>query len=488
MIPKQPDLARDLSQRGLSGQSDTESDEADEMEDQAPSPTNAPFGTNPAQSAPPDNQPEDLQQFAQKVLTNSANAPPPPKPLHRDSVVEVDDPKHSLLVLERRPSQASTLTILPNGAGLKSNGTSLAAPGSSTLSATSPDLPTPLQGTVTNGHPHRNSLATSPHLAQLTISQSRGSVTDTLPALQTQPTPRDGSVSSPGQQLPSFQHIDNIAQESNRVNPFAHRPSISSSIGQSPTTNIRQLSISSHSPATPFPTLSASSPISASSDLQRGDIFLRTSGGSVFGADARRPSQASEGGPYAPTLHSASTSESYQSSDGPSPGAAPTPIEGRPRHMSLDSTIAATRLLPLPHNSGIQHIPAHGAGSFKCDYQGCTAAPFQTQYLLNSHANVHSQSRPHYCPVIGCPRAEGGKGFKRKNEMIRHGLVHQSPGYVCPFCPDREHKYPRPDNLQRHVRVHHVDKDKDDAQLREVLAQRPEGGSRGRRRRVSDIS
>lgn len=36
----------------------------------------------------------------------------------------------------------------------------------------------------------------------------------------------------------------------------------------------------------------------------------------------------------------------------------------------------------------------------------------------------------------------------------------------------------------RHVRVHHVDKDKDDPQLREVLAQRPEGGSRGRRRRV----
>jgi hypothetical protein len=34
--------------------------------------------------------------------------------------------------------------------------------------------------------------------------------------------------------------------------------------------------------------------------------------------------------------------------------------------------------------------------------------------------------------------------------MIRHGLVHDSPGYVCPFCPDREHKYPRPDNLQRY--------------------------------------
>jgi hypothetical protein len=35
--------------------------------------------------------------------------------------------------------------------------------------------------------------------------------------------------------------------------------------------------------------------------------------------------------------------------------------------------------------------------------------------------------------------------------MIRHGIIHESPGYVCPFCPDREHKYPRPDNLQRSV-------------------------------------
>lgn len=106
-------------------------------------------------------------------------------------------------------------------------------------------------------------------------------------------------------------------------------------------------------------------------------------------------------------------------------------------------------------------------GGFQCTYTGCTAQPFQTQvsdvlansgqvltfnqYLLNSHANVHSQNRPHYCAVKGCPRSEGGKGFKRKNEMIRHGLVHDSPGYVCPFCPDREHKYPRPDNLQRYA-------------------------------------
>ncbi|KLU83505.1 C2H2 type zinc finger domain-containing protein [Magnaporthiopsis poae ATCC 64411] len=132
------------------------------------------------------------------------------------------------------------------------------------------------------------------------------------------------------------------------------------------------------------------------------------------------------------------------------------------------------------HEAG---LPPSG-GNFVCKVPGCNSMPFHTQYLLNSHMNVHSSARPHYCPVKGCPRSEGGKGFKRKNEMIRHGLVHDSPGYICPFCPDREHKYPRPDNLQRHVRVHHVDKDKDDPMLRDVLAQRPDGPNRGRRRRL----
>ncbi|KAK6524378.1 hypothetical protein TWF281_011286 [Arthrobotrys megalospora] len=141
---------------------------------------------------------------------------------------------------------------------------------------------------------------------------------------------------------------------------------------------------------------------------------------------------------------------------------------GTPKNGSIDSS---------------QNSPTI-AGGFRCDKEGCTAAPFSTQYLLNSHANVHSEDRPHFCPVAGCSRGEGGKGFKRKNEMIRHGLVHQSPGYVCPFCPDKEHRYPRPDNLQRHVKAHHKDKSGDDPLLREVLAVRPEGGQRGRRRRL----
>ncbi|KAI1176333.1 hypothetical protein F4777DRAFT_588050 [Nemania sp. FL0916] len=156
---------------------------------------------------------------------------------------------------------------------------------------------------------------------------------------------------------------------------------------------------------------------------------------------------------------------------------------GAKRERSSISQVLTPPTDRIADRMSIDSVTNPQIGQFICSYQGCNAQPFQTQYLLNSHANVHSSARPHYCPVKGCARSEGGKGFKRKNEMIRHGLVHDSPGYVCPFCPDREHKYPRPDNLQRHVRVHHVDKDKDDPALRDVLSQRPDGPNRGRRRR-----
>jgi hypothetical protein len=112
------------------------------------------------------------------------------------------------------------------------------------------------------------------------------------------------------------------------------------------------------------------------------------------------------------------------------------------------STVGSTPLTEIDRMK-IDGVTNPQIGGFQCTYPGCTAQPFQTQYILNSHANVHSANRPHFCSVKGCPRSEGGKGFKRKNEMIRHGLVHDSPGYVCPFCSDREHKYPRPDFLQR---------------------------------------
>ncbi|KAJ5179142.1 hypothetical protein N7492_002352 [Penicillium capsulatum] len=131
-----------------------------------------------------------------------------------------------------------------------------------------------------------------------------------------------------------------------------------------------------------------------------------------------------------------------------------TPYEMSPMTAKSPATNYPTPIEQVPpegsERGSFSNPSVNGApGNYKCNHPGCTAPPFQTQYLLNSHANVHSQDRPHFCPVEGCPRAIGGKGFKRKNEMMRHGLVHNSPGYVCPFCPDQQHKYPRPDNLQR---------------------------------------
>lgn len=145
--------------------------------------------------------------------------------------------------------------------------------------------------------------------------------------------------------------------------------------------------------------------------------------------------------------------------------------------INLDASQSQGELGKPSSHSLYPSVPM--SGNYKCTFDGCKAAPFTTQYLLTyachlysrltysrpfapvvlmlnscnyrSHMNVHSSERPHFCPVAGCERAEGGKGFKRKNEMKRHGLVHNSPGYVCPFCPDREHRYPRPDNLQRYV-------------------------------------
>lgn len=122
-----------------------------------------------------------------------------------------------------------------------------------------------------------------------------------------------------------------------------------------------------------------------------------------------------------------------------------------PSDQSVSTPATSGSVTEMMSIEGLAFSNSAEQGQYVCTVEGCKAPPFQTQYLLNSHANVHSQSRPHYCHVKGCPRAEGGKGFKRKNEMIRHGLVHESPGYVCPFCPDREHRYPRPDNLQRYV-------------------------------------
>jgi hypothetical protein len=167
---------------------------------------------------------------------------------------------------------------------------------------------------------------------------------------------------------------------------------------------------------------------------QAGQVSPPTSPNDTY---SRGPSSATS--PYS---YGGSSLQHRPSTDYSSSTAGETPSTDQ--SVSTPATSVADRM-------SIDGITNPSQSPYVCTVPGCNAPPFQTQYLLNSHANVHSSARPHYCPVAGCPRGETGKGFKRKNEMIRHGLVHESPGYVCPFCPERDHKYPRPDNLQRCV-------------------------------------
>ncbi|KAG9247832.1 hypothetical protein BJ878DRAFT_129113 [Calycina marina] len=290
------------------------------------------------------------------------------------------------------------------------------------------------------------------HLPESTLKINKQTTVGELPPLQhSSPQLAFPKGNRAGPSLPS---ISESIGDLNQFPPRSAGPADATVFPQSPPNRSSRDNL-------PFPTMGRGSPPTSPND--------------VFASRRELPSPS--GGPIHPYYYSHRRTSTAEN----------------PQHFNASDYNSVKTEIPCTDNSGatpaemtldrmrIDGITNPQIGGHKCTFHGCTAAPFQTLYLLNSHTNVHSSNRPHYCRVQGCPRSEGGKGFKRKNEMIRHGLVHDSPGYVCPFCPDREHKYPRPDNLQRHVRVHHTERDREDPQLREVLAQRPEGPSRGRR-------
>ena len=286
-----------------------------------------------------------------------------------------------------------------------------------------------------------DSIATSPNLAKYTITPSEP-IASTLPALQNSPNRANSMHSPPNtQSLPSLKTaLGDQLPDNNLTNGVGCVfPSVSrGSPSMTRATTVYLPPVSGPSPST------FSQPSSASSK----DM-------STMSPPSTQPSHPSywRTGPKSETSIGSTLSDvttpSTSTVSHSSPGSAyPTPGQSQDIRMGMDAEQSNLLNGPMPPNGPFT------SSAFKCTYPGCTAQPFQTQYLLNSHANVHSQNRPHYCAVEGCPRGPGGKGFKRKNEMIRHGLVHDSPGYVCPFCPDQQHRYPRPDNLQRSVETH----------------------------------
>jgi hypothetical protein len=251
---------------------------------------------------------------------------------------------------------------------------------------------------------YEDSTPISPNLAKYVINQSEADPLSVLPALQKSPPRSASNHSSEGSQsLPSLKTtLGGLSDPaSNGIHAFQ--------------------TSSGHSPQfVRHPTFSSQSTGPSPGAYSQPSPGMSPPGGPSHPTYWRRP--PTEGSMSTPSTYEASTPASIP---GPSPAQSyPTP-NVQDHRGSVDGS-STPQLLngPLPPNGPFT------SSTFKCTYSGCTAAPFQTQYLLNSHANVHSSNRPHFCSVADCPRGPGGKGFKRKNEMIRHGLVHQSPGYI----------------------------------------------------------
>ena len=269
-----------------------------------------------------------------------------------------------------------------------------AAPSKAGYDVKPPLRPPPIK----TGSTEEESLAKSPNLARFLTNQSDGDPSNTLPAMQMSP-PRSSVAGSPEpkQTLPSLSTLTTALSDTGT--PFsAHSPSFTRpSPGQ-----MSQYGPSPHSGMSP-PSLSSAP------SLWRTSTRESTS----------TPSD------YAIVSANGSSSTPASSIFYPSPATSyPTPTVTSPEHqVRIDGSIEQV-LSPEPEG---QEMDGEGepfsSSSYKCNWDGCTAAPFQTQYLLNSHMNVHSEQRPHFCPVKNCARGPGGQGFKRKNEMIRYVLT-----------------------------------------------------------------
>ena len=231
-----------------------------------------------------------------------------------------------------------------------------------------------------------DSIATSPRLRQFRISASEGSPLETLPALHASPQRPSNSPSSL-QSLPSIQSTLGTALADG---PPPSLPGRQGSFSVSNAINSPPQDYSSPRGPPPYAPLSS-----------------RTNGSFPATYQATEPSPASAHSgpsprdPFAPGQTPRSTSpparfgpRQYSGTQGFTPSDVETPISAssqasyktlgtEPSPVSERTMLDTDRPILPPLTNG----PFVGGG-FKCEHPGCTAAPFQTQYLLKYVLNT----------------------------------------------------------------------------------------------------
>lgn len=256
----------------------------------------------------------------------------------------------------------------------------------------------PLKVQTETSHPATSAdpNATTSSLASREAASIDHRLTNTLPAVSAASAPDSVEHSVPRKErLPSFSQftgqLNELAEAAAREPPqpythHHHSQSFSSTTSQSP-------ALPYHVPAHPFPPSAQTSPIghyaqiaksptSAVSDLhQTGYGSPQQWPGSAAYFAHRSSSATAEGAmhAYPPSLPSAGTSS------GESQGHPGSSTDGYSTNHTtpIDPTITAdgTPRPILPPPPGMPHSAILMTG-YKCDYNGCNAPPFQTQYLL----------------------------------------------------------------------------------------------------------
>lgn len=201
-----------------------------------------------------------------------------------------------------------------------------------------------------------DSLATSP-LGRYAISPSQRPPEDQLPAFQSPPQSTVGGSPETSQSLPSiFSTLGNIPHQTpgNGLTP---------------------------SPFTPFSpmTMSSSSQCGRGGDQLPPITTLQPPSPQDLATPASRPSHWSPVKPNQPDKEYIASpydrSRKSPSAKDPGANAYPTPMEYK---SAGGSDPDQTGLTPGNHSSP----GSTSGGTYKCTHPGCTAAPFQTQYLL----------------------------------------------------------------------------------------------------------